>query len=237
MKVSLVVASGVHQGKVIPVVSQQFVIGRDPQCQLRPASQAISKQHCAILVRDGKVYLKDYGSTNGTFVDDEQIEPNAELEVASGARVRVGPLDFRIQIALPRPSDSTPLPDALNLTNTPEADKLKAAAGVKPASTATKPVQKADPKQPQPIPGPAASSGSDSEDDIAAMLLGMGDESSVPEGSTVFEMQGVNPDGTPKKEEAPAAAGGGSGDKKILSREDSSNAASDILRKYMRRPR
>jgi hypothetical protein len=232
MKVSLVVASGVHQGKVIPVVSQQFVIGRDPQCQLRPASQAISKQHCAILVKGGKVFLKDYGSTNGTFVDEEQIEPNAELEVANGVRVRVGPLDFNIQIVLPRPSDSTPLPDALNLTNTPEADKLKAAAGAKPGSTTTKPVQKAE--KPQPIPGPPASSGSDSEDDIAAMLLGMGDESSVPEGSTVFEMQGINPDGTPKKEETPPP---GSGEKKVLSREDSSNAASDILRKYMRRPR
>lgn len=230
MKVSLVVASGVHQGKVIPVVSQQFVIGRDPSCQLRPASQAISKQHCAILVRDGKVFLKDYGSTNGTFLDDEQIEPNAELEVASGVRVRVGPLDFKIQIVVPRPSDSTPLPDSLNLLNTPESEKLKAAVGMKPGSATMKPVQKTDSK-PQPIPGPAAS-GSDSDDDIAAMLLGMGDESSVPEGSTVFEMQGINPDGTPKKEEAPAED-----PKKILSREDSSNAASDILRKYMRRPR
>ncbi|HEX4607682.1 MAG TPA: FHA domain-containing protein, partial [Urbifossiella sp.] len=56
MKVSLVVASGVHQGKAIPIVGPQFIIGRDPTCQLRPASQAVSKQHCAVLVRDGKVY-------------------------------------------------------------------------------------------------------------------------------------------------------------------------------------
>ncbi|HEY3789102.1 MAG TPA: FHA domain-containing protein, partial [Urbifossiella sp.] len=65
MKVSLVVATGAHQGKVVPIVGTQFLIGRDPQCQLRPASQAVSKQHCAVILRDGKVYLKDFGSTNG----------------------------------------------------------------------------------------------------------------------------------------------------------------------------
>ena len=40
MKVNLVVATGVHQGKVIPILGTEFLIGRDPQCQLRPASQA-----------------------------------------------------------------------------------------------------------------------------------------------------------------------------------------------------
>ena len=38
MKISLVVAQGVHTGKVIPVTAAEFVIGRDPQCHLRPAS-------------------------------------------------------------------------------------------------------------------------------------------------------------------------------------------------------
>ncbi len=232
MKVSLVVASGVHQGKVIPVAAQQFIIGRDPKCQLRPASQAISKQHCAILIRDRAVYLKDYGSTNGTFVNEEQIEPNAELLVNSGDRVRVGPLDFTIQVVVPRPSDSTPLPDALNLTNSTEAEKLARAVGKKLSSPNIQPAAAIPPKSaPQPIPGPGGSD-PDSDDDIAAMLLGMGDDSQVPEGSTVFEMQSVNPDGTPKKEEPPAA------DKKgVPTREDSSNTANDILRKYMRRPR
>lgn len=228
MKVSLVVAAGVHQGKVIPVATQQFLIGRDPQCQLRPASQSISKQHCLLTIRNKTVYLKDFGSTNGTFLNDEQMEPDVEVAIQSGDRVRVGPLDFAVQILVPRPSDSTPLPEDLNLVNQAPATKLREAIGAKPGSTSAKPVE-SKPAAKQPIPGPEPK-GSESEDDIAAMLLGMGEDSSVPEGSTVFEMNAVNPDGTPKKEE-PAEA------KKTLSREDSSNAASDILRKYMRRDR
>jgi predicted component of type VI protein secretion system len=225
MKVSLVVASGVHQGKVIPVATPQFIIGRDPQCQLRPASQSISKQHCVLVVRNKSLFLKDFGSTNGTFLNEEQIEADVELPIKSGDRVRVGPLDFTVQIVLPRPSDSTPLPDDLNMVNGPGAEKLRDAAGAKLSSNAMKPVESKPVKQP--IPGPAAT---ESDEDIAAMLLGMGDDSSVPEGSTVFEMNAVNPDGTPKVESKTDA-------KKADTKEDSSNAASDILRKYMRRPR
>lgn len=230
MKVSLVVASGAHQGKVIPVAVQQFLIGRDPQCQLRPASQSISKQHCALLLKNKTVYLKDFASTNGTFLNDQQVEPETEIAIATGDRVRVGPLDFTVEIAFLRPSDSTPLPEDLQLAGGSATNKLRVAAGSKAQLPALKKVEPV-PGGKQPIPGPEPTGGSESDDDIAAMMLGLGDDSAsgVPEGSTVFEMNAVNPDGTPKAEDAEA--------KKAPTREDSSNAASDILRKYMRRPR
>jgi pSer/pThr/pTyr-binding forkhead associated (FHA) protein len=69
MKLSLVVAEGVHKGKAIPVPVAEFVIGRDPDCQLRPSSPAISKRHCAVHVRADKVFVHDLGSTNATFVN------------------------------------------------------------------------------------------------------------------------------------------------------------------------
>ena len=41
MKLSLVVlTAGKQEGKVLPIGLQQFLIGRDPQCHLRPASAA-----------------------------------------------------------------------------------------------------------------------------------------------------------------------------------------------------
>src|SRR5262245_7004161 len=70
MKLSLVVmTAGKSQGQAIPVTLAQFVIGRDPQCNLRPASAVISKRHCALLVQDGRVAIRDFNSTNGTFVN------------------------------------------------------------------------------------------------------------------------------------------------------------------------
>jgi predicted component of type VI protein secretion system len=225
MKVNLVVATGVHQGKVIPILGVEFLIGRDPQCQLRPASQAVSKQHCAVLVREGKVFVRDYGSTNGTFLNDTAITPNGEVEVRADDRLRVGPLDFSVQVVVPRPSDSTPLPEALKRMSPGSVEKLKldAGSGGTPAPAT----------RPAPETAPAAAADHDHDSKMAAMLLGMGDEESgeavIPQGSTVMELPAV----------VAAEGGGAKSDekKKTAAPENSSDAASEILRRYMRRPR
>src|SRR5690348_15369570 len=55
MKLSLLVMTpGKQEGKALEIKLSQFVVGRDPQCHLRPASPLISKRHCAIIQRDGK---------------------------------------------------------------------------------------------------------------------------------------------------------------------------------------
>lgn len=222
MKVQLVVASGVRQGTVIPVGGAQFLIGRDEVCQLRPASPAISKKHCGIYVRDGQVFVTDFGSTNGTFLNDQPV--TAETPLATGDRLKVGPLDFTVNILSVGPSDSTPLPDALKAVIPPAA-----------APNPTPAAQPKVPAAPAPAPKPAkAGAGAEDNDHIAAMLLGMGDDEpssgDVPGGSTVMELPSVDA-------QKLAEAGGKKEDKKIPSKAESSSAAADLLRKYMRRPK
>jgi pSer/pThr/pTyr-binding forkhead associated (FHA) protein len=110
MKVKLVVASGVHAGREILIAGQQFVIGRDPQCQLRPSSPAISKKHCAVILRGGKVFVRDFGSTNGTLVNNEMVV--GEVEVGDQASLKAGPLDFKVVIegapAVPKAEPAAP---------------------------------------------------------------------------------------------------------------------------------
>ena len=230
IKVNLVVASGVHQGKQIPIPGEQFLIGRDPQCQLRPASQMVSKQHCAIVIKDDRVILKDFGSTNGTFLNESQLEPNSIQELKPGDLVKVGPLDFTVQFVGGKASDSTPMPDQLKAVGSPSADKLRAAAGQSTVTQADAPAPKTGSSTSL---KPAAHSAEN--DDIASMLLGMDDDgpspAPVPEGSTIMEMP------------AAVLAAAIEAEKKktdknaVPSREDSSNAASDILKKMMCRPR
>jgi predicted component of type VI protein secretion system len=251
MKVNLIVtAAGPNNGRAIPIIGAKFLIGRDPQCHLRPASQAISKLHCAILIRDGKVFAQDFGSTNGTQIDGEAF--TGERELTDGCAMKMGPLEFKVQILLTeKRSDSTPLPDALKpLSSSAAVSKLAAAAGQpaakKPASSpgtprpsgVTKPVAPAatKPVAPAPVPitpapGPAADGESSDDIDAAAMLLGMEDDSpnpTVPGGSTVHELPAVNADGTPVKKPDPKKKATPSG-------AEMSAAANDILRKYIRR--
>src|SRR6185437_3469589 len=97
MKLSLVVLTpGPNQGKLLEIKLSQFVVGRDPQCHLRPASPMISKRHCALLQRDGKAFVRDFDSTNGTFVNNAQIK--GEVELHDGDRLKIGPLLFKVTI-------------------------------------------------------------------------------------------------------------------------------------------
>ena len=103
MKLSLVVkAAGTQIGKVLPISLSQFVIGRDPQCHLRPASPMISKRHCALVQRDGKVFVQDFGSTNGTTVNDQPVKD--EIELQHGDKLKIGPLLFEVLIVQETPT-------------------------------------------------------------------------------------------------------------------------------------
>jgi pSer/pThr/pTyr-binding forkhead associated (FHA) protein len=219
MKVNLIVtATGPNQGRAIPIGGAKFLIGRDADCNLRPASQAISHKHCAVLIRDSKVYVLDLSSTNGTLVNDAVV--SGEVEVKDGDRLKLGPLEFKLDIAATKPkTDSTPLPDALKALSPSSAEKLKAVVAAKGPTAA-----------PVKIASTPATDDSQEHDVAAAMLLGLDDEPGgtpeVPEGSTVMDLSAVNADGTPVKQ----------GDKKkTISGAEMSTAANDILRKYIRR--
>ena len=97
MKLSLMVmTAGKAEGQSIPVTLAQFIIGRDPECNLRPASAMISKRHCALLVRAGQVFLRDFDSTNGTFVNEDPVK--GEVPLKNDDVLKVGPLSFKVVI-------------------------------------------------------------------------------------------------------------------------------------------
>src|SRR5271155_5070017 len=111
MKMSLMVLTeGKLMGKSIPITLSQFIIGRDPQCQLRPASALISKRHCALIARGGKFFVRDFDSTNGTFVNEDPVK--GEREVKHEDTLKVGPLAFKVIVegASVPVNKPTPLP-------------------------------------------------------------------------------------------------------------------------------
>src|SRR5262245_15328301 len=109
MKLSLLVlTSGKQAGKILEIKLPQFLIGRDPQCQLRPASPLISKRHCALIQREGKAFVRDFDSTNGTFLNEEQIQ--GEVELHHDDQLKIGPIQFTVQ--LDAEADSAPTPPA-----------------------------------------------------------------------------------------------------------------------------
>lgn len=95
-QVELKVLEGRQQGKTIPLNVRQFLIGREQDCHLRPNSDLVSRHHCVFTVDDFSVRLRDLGSTNGTFVNDERIQGQVVLK--PGDHVSVGKLAFEIVV-------------------------------------------------------------------------------------------------------------------------------------------
>ena len=91
-------------GKEIKLPAARFLIGRDEDCHLRPKSDLVSRHHCMVLVEDDGVVVRDLGSRNGTYVNDQRIV--GEQLLAPGDRLRVGPLEFEVRIVATAPASA-----------------------------------------------------------------------------------------------------------------------------------
>lgn len=96
MQVRLFVTNDKSNVKKV-VLRSDTTIGRSSDCNLRIASQEVSRQHCTILVADDHVAIRDHGSSNGTIVNGEMIEPNRDVPLASESAVEIGNVRFRVE--------------------------------------------------------------------------------------------------------------------------------------------
>ncbi|MBI2477325.1 MAG: FHA domain-containing protein [Planctomycetia bacterium] len=86
MQVKLKVLAGKNSGKELPVPVKRFLIGRGDDCHMRPKSEAISRNHCAILINDDEdeVIIRDLNSRNGTYAS--VLPPTSHLSPAITCR-------------------------------------------------------------------------------------------------------------------------------------------------------
>ncbi len=96
MQVKLKVTSGSNAGKEIKIPVAKFFIGRSEDCHLRAQSDLISRHHCAILLEEGQVTIRDLKSRNGTVVNGEKIVGDVHLKM--GDKLKVGPLEFEVLV-------------------------------------------------------------------------------------------------------------------------------------------
>lgn len=84
-----------------------IVVGRSEEAKFRIQQDRVSRKHCEFFEQEGVVYLRDLGSTNGTFLDDEQVPASEKTPITSGAVVRVGGLAFRVEYDMPSGMETT----------------------------------------------------------------------------------------------------------------------------------
>ncbi|MBF0587872.1 MAG: FHA domain-containing protein [Magnetococcales bacterium] len=86
-------------GLEIELKGQEMQVGRSASNDVALKSPKVSGHHATLLVAYGSWGVKDQGSTNGVFINDERI--SQERRLRSGDYVRFGPVKFRFVLDRP----------------------------------------------------------------------------------------------------------------------------------------
>ncbi|HXI74793.1 MAG TPA: protein kinase [Pyrinomonadaceae bacterium] len=110
MRVTLRILEGPYSGREF-IFDQHdtFLIGRSNDAHLYlPDDRFFSRHHCLLEIAPPQCFLRDLGSTNGTFVNGQKV---SEVFLRSGDRIQGGQTVLEVQVA----SDSV----AANISETP----------------------------------------------------------------------------------------------------------------------
>lgn len=74
----------------LTAVPARLLVGRSPSCSLQLNDKHVSGEHATLAWTGVAWMLRDLGSSNGTFLDGERVQPGASREVKRGARLGFG---------------------------------------------------------------------------------------------------------------------------------------------------
>lgn len=84
--------SGVISGKMF-LVDGTTVLGRDPGCDIVITGPHVSRRHAEISIRSGHLWVKDLGSSNGSYLNGKRTE---EAQLKHGDEVKFDAVTFKI---------------------------------------------------------------------------------------------------------------------------------------------
>jgi pSer/pThr/pTyr-binding forkhead associated (FHA) protein len=87
-------STGLPPGQSLPL-QPVTSLGRAPDCTLMLDDSFVSATHALLTWRDGRWWLRDAGSTNGTFLNQQPVLTD-EVPVEFGDLVGVGRLRFKL---------------------------------------------------------------------------------------------------------------------------------------------
>jgi pSer/pThr/pTyr-binding forkhead associated (FHA) protein len=96
MKPRLLVIGGPRRGSGIHLSVDEVTVGRHSSNKIVISDPALSRRHFSILKEAGVFRLRDLGSRNGTFVNDERVR---ECILEDGDQVRTGGSNFVVLLS------------------------------------------------------------------------------------------------------------------------------------------
>ncbi|KAK9901274.1 hypothetical protein WJX75_003655 [Coccomyxa subellipsoidea] len=84
-----------------------FEVGREEPADVVIPIPTVSGRHALLRINGTKVQVTDLGSTNGTYLDEEELATNRAAEVYVGSRITFGDASLAMFELVERPDDVT----------------------------------------------------------------------------------------------------------------------------------
>ena len=87
----LFVRSGERTGQTIHITARTgLTIGRGTTCSVRLQERSVSRLHATVFLTKHGAYVRDEGSSLGTFLNNQKIPPNVPMPVKHGDVIQIG---------------------------------------------------------------------------------------------------------------------------------------------------
>ncbi|APW59313.1 FHA domain-containing protein [Paludisphaera borealis] len=106
MNYTLQVVRGRTEATSLRLIEGVNSIGRHDDCLIRIRSSQVSRRHCELFENEGRLIIRDLGSSNGTFVNGARI--GAQQVLSPGDVITVGGVALRIDADAAPAAKNTP---------------------------------------------------------------------------------------------------------------------------------